>query len=271
MGKVIAITGKGGTGKTTMAGLLIRHLLQSGRRPILAVDADPDSNLPETLGIAPDKTISTVGRAREDFFAIRGAVPAGMPKEAYLELKLHEILIETKDIDLLIMGRPEGAGCYCYVNNVLRHYLEMLAKNYPYVIIDNEAGLEHLSRRTAQQVDALLIVSDYSLNGLRAATRIRDLAADMQLSIGALYLVINNAPPELDQRFAQEVAATGIELLGAVPQDSQVPQYDIERRPLLALGSTSPAAAAVDRIAARLFVKLAPDTCERRHDDGSNN
>jgi CO dehydrogenase maturation factor len=253
MGTVVAITGKGGTGKTTIACLLIRHLLQSGRRPILAVDADPDSNLPEALGIAPDKTISTIGRTREEFFTSRAAVPAGMPKEAYLDLTLHQALIETKDIDLLVMGRPEGAGCYCYINNVLRKHLEMLGKNYPYVIIDNEAGLEHLSRRTAQQVDALVIVSDYSLNGLRAATRIRDLASDMQLSIGSRSLIVNNAPTEIDPRFSQEVADTGIELLGYVPEDSQVPQYDIERRPLVTLAGSSPAAAAADRIAARLL------------------
>ncbi len=162
MSKVVAIAGKGGTGKTTVAALLIRYLLRTGKVPVLAVDADADTNLPDALGIAAGKTIGTIGKAREQFFQQKGEVPAGMPKEAYLELKLNQVLVETKDIDLLVMGRPEGAGCYCYINNVLRKYLDVLGKNYPFVIVDNEAGLEHLSRRTTQDVHHLLMVSEYS-------------------------------------------------------------------------------------------------------------
>jgi CO dehydrogenase maturation factor len=176
-----------------------------------------------------------------------------MPKETLLELKLHEVLVESKDIDLLVMGRPEGAGCYCFINNVLRKHLEVLGKNYPYVVIDNEAGLEHLSRRTAQDIDCLVIVSDYSLNGLRAAVRIKELAKEMQLNVKLVYLIINDAPDSISPQFIQEVEKTGLVLLGYVPEDSTVPQYDIEKKPLIELSDSSIAVAAVDQIAQKIF------------------
>lgn len=250
---VVAIAGKGGTGKTTLAALLIRYLKLKGKTPILAVDADADSNLPDALGIAAGKSIGTVGKAREDFFKIRGEVPAGMPKEAYLELQLNQILIESRDIDLLVMGQPEGSGCYCYINNVLRKYLDVLSKNYPYVIIDNEAGLEHLSRRTTQDVDFLLIVSDYSLNGLRAATRIKLLVDELKLTVRSVYLIISNAPEALSADFSQALAGTGLKLLGIVPRDEFVTRHDVDGSPLLALPDSSPAVAAVHMMADNIF------------------
>ena len=143
MSNVIAIAGKGGTGKTTVAGLLIRQLVKNNKGPILAVDADPDTNLPAALDMCAEKTLATIGSTREDFFINRDQVPAGVPKETWLEMQLAQALVESKDIDLMVMGRPEGPGCYCYINNMLRKYLETLGKNYPYVVIDNEAGLEH--------------------------------------------------------------------------------------------------------------------------------
>lgn len=253
MSTVIAIAGKGGTGKTTIASLLIRYLKQHGSTPILAVDADADSNLPEALGMAGEKTLGTIGRARQDFFASKGEVPAGMPKEAYLELKLNEVLVESKDIDLLVMGRPEGSGCYCYINNILRKHLEVLGKNYPYVIIDNEAGLEHLSRRTAQDIDFMVVVSDYSLNGLRAAVRIKELSEEMGLMVKSLYLIVNNAPETVSPRFSEEVDKTGLPFLGFVPEDRIVPRYDIEKKPLIGIPDSSPAAVSVNRIAEKIF------------------
>lgn len=255
MSKVVAIAGKGGTGKTTVAALLIRYLVLTGRVPVLAVDADADSNLPEALGIAARSTISTVGRAREEFFQQKGEVPAGMPKEAYLELQLNRVLVETKDIDLLVMGRPEGAGCYCYINNVLRKYLDMLVKNYPFVVVDNEAGLEHLSRRTTQNVDYLLIVSDYSLNGLRAADRIRQLTAELKLGVGNLSLIVNNAPRTVTDNFLQELEKTGLQLRGMIPHDETVMQHDVAGESLLALSETSPALHAVNSMAEDMFGK----------------
>lgn len=248
MSKVIAIAGKGGTGKTTVAGLLIRCLAKSGKRPVLAVDADPDTNLPAALGMCAEKTLATIGGTREDFFANRDTIPAGMPKEAWLEMQLAQALVESRDIDLMVMGRPEGPGCYCYINNMLRKYLESLGKNYPFVVIDNEAGLEHLSRRTAQAIDSLVLVSDYSLNGLRAAERGRDLAAEMKLQVGRVFLLLNRAPAELSEQFSTALAATGIELAGRVPADLLIPEFEITGRSVMELPDDSAAVMAMEQI-----------------------
>lgn len=253
MSKVIAIAGKGGTGKTTIAGLLIRYLVRNGMRPVLAVDADADTNLPETIGMSAGKSLATIGATREDFFVNRDKVPAGMPKEAWLEMQLSQALVESTDVDLIVMGRPEGAGCYCYINNMLRKHLEVLGKNYPYVIIDNEAGLEHLSRRTAQNIDFLLVVSDYSLNGLRAAVRVRELAAEMKLEVGRSALIVNNTPEQVSAQFEDAIGATGVEFLGYVPADRLVPEFDISGKPITALSDDSIAVKAVNIIAQKLL------------------
>ena len=253
MSKVIAVAGKGGTGKTTVSALLISYLKKHNKTPLLAVDADPDSNLPEALGMVGDKTLSTVGSTRQEFFDTKGDVPAGMPKEAYLELKLSQALVESKSIDLLVMGRPEGSGCYCYINNVLRKHLDLLGKNYPYVIIDNEAGLEHLSRRTEQNIDTMLIVSDYSHNGLRAATRVKDLAEEMKLDIKSYNLIINNTPAAVSPQFQKEIEESGINFLGFIPHDEQVPTFDIENKPVTDLPDLSPVVTAFKTIAEKLF------------------
>jgi CO dehydrogenase maturation factor len=239
MSTVIAIAGKGGTGKTTIAGLIVRYLKHTGNTPILAVDADADSNLPQALGMADNRTIGTIGKARQDFFVSKGDVPPGMPKEAYLELKLNEVVIESEDVDLLVMGRPEGAGCYCYINNVLRHYLESLGKNYPFVVIDNEAGLEHLSRRTAQHIDFLIVVSDYSLNGLRAAGRIRELSEELDIAIGQQFLLINRVPGEPDPSFTKKAEEQGVNLLGFIPADDAIYKSDLAGKPVVALPEES--------------------------------
>ncbi len=253
MSKVIAIAGKGGTGKTTVSALLIRYLKNSNKRPILAVDADPDSNLPDALGMTGDITLSTIGGARQDFFDTKGDVPAGMPKEAFLELKLSQALVESKDVDLLIMGRPEGTGCYCYINNVLRKHLDLLGNNYPFVIIDNEAGLEHLSRRTEQNIDTMVIVSDYSHNGLRAATRVKDLSEEMKLDIKSYNLIINNTPSSISPQFQKEIEDIGINLLGFIPHDEQVPVFDIQNKPVTELPDESSVITAFNSIAEKLF------------------
>lgn len=239
MSTVIAIAGKGGTGKTTVSGLIVRYLKRTGNTPVLAVDADADSNLPQALGMAEEKTIVTVGKARQDFFTSKGDVPPGMPKEAYLELKLNEVVVESEAVDLLVMGRPEGVGCYCFINNVLRGYLESLGKNYPYVVIDNEAGLEHLSRRTAQRIDFLIIVSDHSLNGLRAAVRIQELAGELDIAIGKQFLIINRVPGELDTSFKQMAAVQGLNLLGVIPVDEAIYEGDLAGSPVVDLPDKS--------------------------------
>ena len=253
MSTVIAVAGKGGTGKTTIAGLLVRYLKQCGLGPVLAVDADADSNLPDALGMTGDKTVGTIGGAREEFFLNRDNVPAGMPKETFLELQLSQLLVESKDVDLMVMGRPEGSGCYCYINNVLRKHLEVLGKNYPYVVIDNEAGLEHLSRRTAQDIDFLIIVSDYSLNGLRAAVRIKELAEEMKLAVKKYYLIINCSPENPSPRFLEEVEKTAVPVLGFVPDDEMVPRFDIEKKPLVSMGDDLPVVKAFNCIAEQMF------------------
>jgi len=251
--RVIAIAGKGGTGKTTVAGLLISQLAKNGNGPVLAVDADADSNLPEVLGLSSTTSLATIGAAREDFFKNRDTIPAGMPKQVWMEMQLAQALVESKDIDLMVMGRPEGAGCYCYINNMLRKYLETLGENYPFVVIDNEAGLEHISRRTAQEISHLVIVSDYSLNGLRAAQRVRDLAQEMKLAVGQIVLLINKVPEELSDHFSVALTDAGLEPDGYIPADPLVAKFDISGQPCTALPDDSPAVRAMEKIAADIL------------------
>ena len=232
MGKIIAVAGKGGTGKTTLSALMIRYLKKNGRVPVLAVDADPNANLADALGL---KVRQSLGKAREEFFETKMNLPPGMTKETYLEMKLHETLIESQGVDLLVMGRPEGPGCYCYANNILRRHMDLLAQNYPYVIMDNEAGMEHLSRRTTQGVDYLLFLSDYSLKGIRTVGKIRELIAELKLSVKETYLLVDRAPGEMTPGFREEVGRQGVEFLGTVPVDPLIFEYDLSGKPLLDL------------------------------------
>jgi len=245
MGKVIAMAGKGGVGKTTLSALIIRHLKKKGRGPILAVDADPNANLAEAIGLEVKKS---VGSTREDFFESKMNLPAGMPKETYLEMRLHEALVESPGVDLLVMGRPEGPGCYCYANNILRRHMDLLAQNYPFVVMDNEAGMEHLSRRTTQGVDYLLFLSDYSLKGIRTAGKIKGLIGELKLAIKRKYLVLDRAPEELAANFYREIQKQGLELLGSIPVDNLIFEFDLEGRPLLDLPNESPAVQAVAKM-----------------------
>ena len=177
MSKLIAVAGKGGTGKTTVAALVIRHLLKTKRTPVFAVDADPNYTLGEALGIEVEQTI---GMMREEFIGERAEIPSGMSKEAVLERQMHAAMHEAKDVDLLVMGRQEGPGCYCYLNNVLRKFMDVLAADYPFVVVDNEAGMEHLSRRNTRKIDLLLVVCDHSVKAARAAGRIVDLVEELK-------------------------------------------------------------------------------------------
>jgi CO dehydrogenase maturation factor len=238
LGKVIAMAGKGGTGKTTLSALIIRYLKGRGLGPILAVDADPSANLVDALGLPAGQSLGT---AREDFFETKGKLPPGVTKESYLEMKLHEILVESKGLDLLVMGRPEGPGCYCYANNILRHHLDRLVKNYPFVVMDNEAGMEHLSRRTTQGVDYLLFLSDYSIKGIRTVGKIRELIDELKLSVKEKHLVVDRAPEELDPDFSQEIRKQGLDLLGTVPSDPFISEYEMKGKALLSLPDESPA------------------------------
>jgi CO dehydrogenase maturation factor len=174
----IAVAGKGGSGKTTLASLIIRYLERSGAGPILAVDADPNANLGESLGLTVGET---VGSIIASFNEEKINIPPGMTKETYLEYRLNRALVESRGLDLMTMGRGEGPECYCYPNLMLRKFIDTLAGNYAYMVMDNEAGMEHLSRRTTQGVDELLIVSNHSVKGVRTVARIEDLVAQLKL------------------------------------------------------------------------------------------
>lgn len=238
MSLVIAVCGKGGTGKTTLSALMIRSLIKSGANPILAVDADPNANLAPALGIPVELT---VGQVLEQFHGQKLTIPEGMSKQAYLELRLNQAVAEAKSIDLLTMGRPEGPGCYCSANAVLRDTLERLAENYQYVVLDNEAGMEHLSRRTAHRIDALLMVTDPSMKGVRTVSGLLALVSELGLPIVKKYLVISRAQ-KLDPRLEQAIKQLPVPLLGIVPEDPLVTEYDLAAKSFLELPANSPAA-----------------------------
>jgi CO dehydrogenase maturation factor len=164
-----------------------------------------------------------------------------MTKETYLEMKLHEILVESPGLDLLVMGRPEGPGCYCYANNILRRHLDVLIQNYPFTVMDNEAGMEHLSRRTTQGVDHLLFLSDYSLKGIRTVGKIRELIDELKLAVRAKHLVVDRAPREVDPGFSREIQTQGLTLAAMIPDDPLISEYELKGKPLLDLPDDSPA------------------------------
>ena len=243
MSKVIAFAGKGGVGKTTVASLVVRSLSKSGKTPILAVDADPNSNLGETLGL--DVT-STIGDIRENFMRDPQGVPSGMDKAIYLESLVEQALIEKPEFDLLVMGRQEGQGCYCMVNNILHNFTDRLTQSYRYMVVDNEAGMEHLSRRTSGQVDILFLVTDYSLRGLRALRRIHEMLNSLKLKVTDMGIIVTRAPKELNDKFLEEVEEIGVPIVGIIPDDPALLDFDMEKRSLMELADESPAVAAVD-------------------------
>ena len=252
MSKVIALAGKGGVGKTTVAALALRHLVKNNASPVLAVDADPNSNLGETLGMEVEKS---VGDIREDFMRDPQGVPSGMDKIAYIEMLMNQVIIERKEFDLLVMGRQEGQGCYCMVNNILNRFTEELEKNYQYLLVDNEAGMEHLSRRTSGRVDTLLLVTDYALRGLRAVGRIVDMLDELKLDVSNIGLVVNRAPAELGKPFLAEVEKIGISIVGIIPNDDALLEYDMEQRSLVELPDDSPAVVAVSGMMTEIMDK----------------
>ena len=242
MSLTIAMAGKGGTGKTTIAGLLIRFLLERGMKPILAVDADANANLNEVLGL---KVEATLGEARE---GIKDQVPTGMTRDIYMEYKVEEALVESEGYDLIVMGRPEGAGCYCHANTLLSQYMERLCGNYQVVVMDNEAGMEHISRLVARSADILLIVSDPTQRGIMAAKRIHDLARELKLDIKKDYLIINRVDGELPAEVKEAADAAGLNIAGCVPEDELVSRYDTEGRPTAQLPDDAKSVKALNEI-----------------------
>jgi CO dehydrogenase maturation factor len=243
----IAVSGKGGTGKTTLCGMLVKYLLDKGKNPILAVDADSNSNLNEVLGV---EVKSTIGEARE---LMKKDVPTGMTKEMWFEYKVNEALIEANGYDLLVMGRPEGPGCYCAANTLARKYIDILSGNYRYVVIDNEAGMEHLSRLTTQDVNLLIIISDPSSRGVITAGRIRDLVRELSLNIDRTVLVVNRSMGDLDPALARQARELDLELAGTIPADETVFQFDVEGKPTFGLPADSPAVRSAREIFDRLI------------------
>lgn len=221
MGYTIAIAGKGGTGKTTIAALLVRLAKDKKLGSILAVDADPNSNLAEALGVVPEETI---GNILNDITTHPDTVPKGMTKDRFIEYRVQNAVQENDGFDLITMGRPEGSGCYCYVNNVLRGVMGKLTRDYDYVVIDNEAGLEHFSRRTTRFADILLVVSDATSVGLKAAGRISDIIKELGIKTKNKALLINRWEKEIDQ---QKLNGMDLDYLGNVPADELISKISL--------------------------------------------
>lgn len=232
MGYTIAIAGKGGTGKTTVAALLVRLIKEENLGSILAVDADPNSNLAEFLGI---KVKDTIGSILDEIASNPGNIPTGVSKDRFIEYRIQTAIQEQDGFDILTMGRPEGPGCYCYVNNVLRNIVSKLVKDYDYIIIDNEAGLEHLSRRTTREANVLIIVSDITPAGLRAAQRIYDLVKELNIKTKKNFLIINRSDINL------KISIGGLDYLGNIPEDKDIQSISLNEHSLLDLKSDNKA------------------------------
>lgn len=254
MAHVIAVAGKGGVGKTTLCGLLIEYLGKKGKGPILAVDADANSNLNEVLGVEVE---TTLGDIREDIaraeMAKDSPIPAGMTKADYAEFKFNSALIEEDDFDMLVMGRTQGKGCYCYVNGLLQSQLSKFQNQYPFIIVDNEAGMEHISRGVLPSMQTAILVSDCSRRGVQAVGRIAKLIEECGMKPKTVGLIVNRAPNgELNQGTREEIEKQGLTLLGVVPQDEKVYEYDCDGKPTVELPEDSPVKQALRAIADKL-------------------
>ena len=251
MGQVIAVAGKGGTGKTTTCGMIIQYLCSLKKGPVLAVDADANSNLNEVLGVKVYKTLGTLREevARADL-QVKSPIPAGMSKAEYMEWKIQdEALIEEDDYDLLVMGRGQGTGCYCFVNDLLSGQIRKLMPNYTYLVADNEAGLEHISRGTLPHMDTLLLVSDCSRRGIQAVGRVQQMVKEMKLSPKDVKLIVNRAPGGvINDGIKEEIEIQGLDLIGVLPQDETIYEYDCEGKPTSKVPDDNPVRLAVIEI-----------------------
>jgi CO dehydrogenase maturation factor len=242
MAHVIAVAGKGGVGKTTLCGLLIQYLGEKGKGPILAVDADANSNLNEVLGVEVE---TTLGDVREEIaqaeLAKDNPIPPGVSKADYAEFKFNSALVEDDDFDMLVMGRTQGKGCYCYVNGLLQAQLAKYQKNYPYIVVDNEAGMEHISRGVLPSMQTAILVSDCSRRGVQAVGRIAKLIEECGMKPQTIGLIINRAPNgELNEGTKEEIEKQGLTLLGVVPQDESVYEFDCDGKPTVDLPEDNP-------------------------------
>ena len=247
MTQTIALAGKGGVGKTTICGMLVRYLCAKKQGAVLAVDADANSNLNEVLGVEVE---TTLGDIREEMaraeITLDNPIPTGMTKQEYAELKFADALAEGDDFDMLVMGRTQGKGCYCFVNGILTAQVARYANNYRYVVVDNEAGMEHISRGILPKVDTVLLVSDCSRRGVQAAARIFELAKSLDLGATEIKLLINRAPGGVaSEGVLEEVRASGMELAAVLPQDDEIFECDGEGRPTAELPPDNPFKAAL--------------------------
>ena len=254
MGHIIAVAGKGGVGKTTLTGLLIQYLCESGKKPVLAVDADANANLNEVLGVEIE---CTLGELREEIERAgvdsRYQIPAGITKQAYLETRLADAITEEDDYDLMVMGRTQGQGCYCFVNGLVQTQIQKLQSHYPYVVVDNEAGMEHISRGLIPTMEIAILVSDCSRRGVQAAGRIAALMKELNFKPKTVGLIVNRAPEgKIDAGTMEEVEKQGLTLLGVVPQDQDVYQYDCDGKPIVRLPKDSPVRSALHNIVQKL-------------------
>jgi CO dehydrogenase maturation factor len=248
VGFLIAMAGKGGTGKTTTAAMFLRYLIEHGKTPVLAVDADANSNFNEVLGLEVEMT---VGRAREEMKMGGGMVD--MTKDQLIEMRINQALVEGDGFDLISMGQPEGPGCYCAANHLVAHFMDVLSKNYPYILMDNEAGMEHMSRLTTHAVDLLVLVSDPSWRGIQAASRLKGLSQALKVVVGRTVLIVNRVANGLSDRAKAEIAAQGLELAGLIPEDPQIAEFDGQGRPTYRLPANSPALQAAYEIFAKVL------------------
>ena len=244
----IAVAGKGGVGKTTTCGMIIDYLCSKKQGPVLVVDADANANLNEVLGVEVE---TSLGEIREEMARAeqKGTIPAGMTKADYADFKFSSAIIEEDDFDMLVMGRTQGKGCYCYVNGVLKTQVDKYAKNYNYIVMDNEAGLEHVARGTLPKVDTMLLISDCSRRGIQAAARVAEIVEEMELKPAQMGLIVNRAPDgKLDDGVMEEIEKHGLKLLGVLPQDDGVYRCDCDGEPSAKLPTTNPVKAAVKNI-----------------------
>ena len=254
MTHTIAVAGKGGVGKTTTCGMLIDYLCESGKGPILVVDADANSNLNEVLGVEVETTLGDIREemARAEMMK-NSPIPAGMTKADYAEMKFSSALIEEDDFDMLVMGRTQGKGCYCYVNGVLTSQMNKYYGNYNYMVIDNEAGLEHISRGVLPHVDTLLLISDCSRRGIQAVARIAEMVRELELKPGNMKLIVNRAPGgKLNAAVLEEIERHGLDLVGVLPQDDTVFEYDCEGKPSAKVPQDNPVKVALGSIVKKL-------------------
>jgi CO dehydrogenase maturation factor len=238
----IAVSGKGGTGKTTISALLVRAFIEAGAEPVLAVDADPNANLHEALGVDVRETL---GSMREEAFTKQ--IPPGMSRTEYVKYRFHQVVVEAEGFDLIAMGRPEGTGCYCFANDLLQTAMRTLERNYRFIVIDSEAGMEHISRGTIGVPDMLLIVSDPGARGLRTAHRIREIARALGLPDDRIHLVVNRY-----SGVSADVGTGGMDLLATIPPDPAVEDADLTNTPIVQIPAGSPAFSAVRKLAQRI-------------------